>query len=226
MGPAFDADRLAGTYLTFCLGSEHYAAPAFQVREIMTMVEVNPVPCMPDHFRGLINLRGEMVSVVELRSLMSMPAVPDTESTCMIIMDMQTSDMAKCWEVKKCGNTDCPSYENADRRCWMTSGKHSRSEIQGTFEEKIQACRKCDVYSEMTKRRTSFSVAVVVDEVNQVEIIKADQIQPIPSMGAGFAERGLLAVAAIGEHMTVLLNMNMLLAANSEVLDAALDMSA
>ena len=54
----------------------------------------------------------------------------------------------KCWELEKCGKTECPVYEKQDERCWLVSGTHCRDEIQGMFLNKIEICLKCEVFKQ------------------------------------------------------------------------------
>ncbi len=77
---------LAGKYLTFNLGTEEYALPILNVHEIIGIMDITPVPRTPKFIRGVINLRGKVIPVLELRKKFSMPAVEDTEKTCIIIV--------------------------------------------------------------------------------------------------------------------------------------------
>ena len=54
----------------------------------------------------------------------------------------------KCWELEKCGKTQCPVYEKENERCWLVSGTHCRDEIQGMFLNKIEICLKCPVFKQ------------------------------------------------------------------------------
>lgn len=56
-----------GRYLIFSLGGELYASPLVLIKEVIKLAEINPVPYMVAHFRGVINLRGQIVGVVDLR---------------------------------------------------------------------------------------------------------------------------------------------------------------
>jgi purine-binding chemotaxis protein CheW len=59
---------LAGRYLAFSLGAESFAVPLLSVREVIAMPEVTPVPHTPAHFLGIMNLRGQIISVIDLRT--------------------------------------------------------------------------------------------------------------------------------------------------------------
>ena len=55
-------------------------------------------------------------------------------------------DLVKCWEVKNCSYTDCPSYKSENLRCWQIAGTHCGGEVQGVFAQKFGRCEKCEVY--------------------------------------------------------------------------------
>lgn len=83
-----DVGRLAGKYLTFLLAGEEYGVPVLKVREIMRMLEVTPVPQAPPHVRGVINLRGKVIPVVDLRIRFGFPPGEYDERTCIVVMDV------------------------------------------------------------------------------------------------------------------------------------------
>ncbi len=75
-------------YLTFKLDQEVYAIDITQVREVLDFTEVTKVPRMPDFMRGVINLRGGVVPVVDLRLKFGMVKSERTVDTCIIIMEL------------------------------------------------------------------------------------------------------------------------------------------
>ncbi len=77
-----------GQYLTFMLDEETYAIDIRQVREVLDFTEVTRVPRMPEFMRGVINLRGGVVPVVDLRLKFGMAATEKTVDTCIIIMEV------------------------------------------------------------------------------------------------------------------------------------------
>lgn len=80
---------LAGKYLTFCLGAESYAVHVLRVREIIRNATITPVPEMPPYIRGVLNLRGKIIPVMDLRLRFGL-AVPDlTERTCMVVASVE-----------------------------------------------------------------------------------------------------------------------------------------
>jgi len=56
------------------------------------------------------------------------------------------SDLLKCWEFKNCKQTNCPSYDSQNLRCWQVSGTFCGGNVQGVFAKKFGDCRKCEVY--------------------------------------------------------------------------------
>ena len=79
--------ELAGKYLTFLLGKESYGLQILKVREIIGLMDITLVPKTPRSIRGVINLRGKIIPVVDLRMKFEMPKAEDTELTCIIVVD-------------------------------------------------------------------------------------------------------------------------------------------
>ena len=90
MGQAIDAmpDR-EGKYLTFTLGNEGYGISILQIKEIIGMMSITPVPQTPDFVKGVINLRGKVIPVVDLRLRFGMGAMDYTERTCIIVVEIE-----------------------------------------------------------------------------------------------------------------------------------------
>jgi purine-binding chemotaxis protein CheW len=80
--------QLAGKYLTFKLAEEEYGLEILKVQEIIQMQAVTHVPRTPDYVRGVINLRGKVIPVVDLRKKFGIDAVKDTEKTCIIVVQI------------------------------------------------------------------------------------------------------------------------------------------
>lgn len=77
-----------GKYLTFVLASEEYGLEILKVREIIGFMEVTSVPQTPEHVKGVINLRGQVIPVVDLRANFSMETIETTEQTCIIVVEI------------------------------------------------------------------------------------------------------------------------------------------
>lgn len=78
----------AGKYLIFRLGTEEYGVEILKVQEIMGVVEITTVPQMPEFVKGVINLRGKIVPVTDLRLKFSMEPKEYTERTCIIVVQI------------------------------------------------------------------------------------------------------------------------------------------
>jgi purine-binding chemotaxis protein CheW len=85
---ARDATSLEGKYLTFSLGGEEYGLEILKVQEIIGLMRVTPVPQTPSFIRGVINLRGKVIPVVDLRLKFGMEAADDTGHTCVIVVEV------------------------------------------------------------------------------------------------------------------------------------------
>ena len=82
----------AGKYLTFILGAEEYGLEIMKVQEIIKMMDVTRVPKTPGFVRGVINLRGKVIPVMDLRLKFAMEAIEDTEKTCVIVVQVTGAD--------------------------------------------------------------------------------------------------------------------------------------
>ena len=77
-----------GKYLTFALGPEEYGLEILKVREIMGIMEITAVPQTPHHVKGVINLRGKVIPVIDLRAKFGMETTETTEQTCIIVVEI------------------------------------------------------------------------------------------------------------------------------------------
>ena len=85
---AGSAINRGGKYLTFALGKEEYGLQILKVREIIGLMEITAVPRTPGYVKGVINLRGQVITVVDLRAKFAMPAVEKTDQTCIIVVEI------------------------------------------------------------------------------------------------------------------------------------------
>lgn len=81
----------AQRYLTFRLGETTYGIGILKVQEIIGLMHVTPVPGTPPYVRGVINLRGRVIPVVDLRARFDMAVTPDTARTCIVITQVVAS---------------------------------------------------------------------------------------------------------------------------------------
>lgn len=76
-------------FLIFTLGDERFAVPLFQVKEVVGLPKITPVPDVPRYFKGLINLRGRIISALDLRDILNIPlqgAV--SKKPCIVISEL------------------------------------------------------------------------------------------------------------------------------------------
>lgn len=88
MADAATAAAQLSKFLTFSLGNEQYGLEILRVKEIIGLLDITKVPRMPEFVRGVINLRGKIIPVVDLRVKFGMPRADDTQETCIIVADL------------------------------------------------------------------------------------------------------------------------------------------
>jgi purine-binding chemotaxis protein CheW len=76
------------SYLTFKLGDETFAASVSKVIEILEIPKITKVPRSPDFMRGVVNLRGNVLSVIDSRIKFGLPVTEDTVNSCIIVMNI------------------------------------------------------------------------------------------------------------------------------------------
>jgi purine-binding chemotaxis protein CheW len=93
MGQAVKAmpDR-EGKYLTFTLADEEYGIGIRKIKEIIGMMHVRSVPKTPPFVKGVINLRGKVIPVIDLRVRFGMPVSSHTDRTCIVVVEIEGSE--------------------------------------------------------------------------------------------------------------------------------------
>jgi purine-binding chemotaxis protein CheW len=79
----------AGKFLTFSLGSELYGLEILRVQEIVGMLPVTRVPRLPEYVAGVVNLRGRIIPVVDIRRIFGMQDLAFTERTCIVVVRIE-----------------------------------------------------------------------------------------------------------------------------------------
>jgi purine-binding chemotaxis protein CheW len=85
---AASASQHEGKYLTFCLDGEEYGLEILKVREIIGMMAITTVPRTPTFIKGVINLRGKVIPVIDLRTKFGLAEAERTDETCIIVVDV------------------------------------------------------------------------------------------------------------------------------------------
>jgi purine-binding chemotaxis protein CheW len=86
------ATQLSGKYLTFNLQGESYGIDVLKVREIIRLTTITAVPQVPAHIRGVINLRGKIIPVMDLRVRFEFASAGNTDQTCIIVVQVKLPD--------------------------------------------------------------------------------------------------------------------------------------
>ncbi len=82
------ASHREGKYLTFSLAEEEYGIGILKIKEIIGMMPITTVPQTPEFVKGVINLRGKVIPVIDLRMRFSMEEIDYTERTCIIVVEI------------------------------------------------------------------------------------------------------------------------------------------
>jgi len=144
---ASDMEQDQNQYLTFMLGGEMFAIPILNIKEIIEYGHLTTVPMMPGFIRGVINLRGSVVPVVDLSARFGRESTATTRRTCIVIIEIQ-----------------------------------SEGELQ--------------------------DIGVVVDTVNEVLEIPAQEVEPAPSFGAVIRTDFIQGMGKINGKFVIILNVN------------------
>ena len=81
-----------GKYLTFSLESEEYGIGILKVKEIIGMLPITSVPRTPEFVKGVINLRGKVIPVIDLRSKFDMKSISYNDRTCIIVVEIDAAE--------------------------------------------------------------------------------------------------------------------------------------
>lgn len=87
-GQSVGAGVEASRFLIFSLCGEQYAVPLLKVKEVIALIDTTPVPYSPSYFTGIMNLRGQVISVIDLRLKLKMPKGERVAETAIIILDL------------------------------------------------------------------------------------------------------------------------------------------
>jgi purine-binding chemotaxis protein CheW len=87
--PVPRSDQRAGKYLTFVIGKEEFGVGVLKVREIMGVQDITALPQTPLYLKGVINLRGKVTPVIDLRLKFGLPGIDYTQRTCIIVVQVR-----------------------------------------------------------------------------------------------------------------------------------------
>lgn len=210
--PNINAKRISngqeGKYLSFKLDQEEFGVNILKIKEIIGMMKITPLPQTPEFIKGVVNLRGQVFPAVDLRLLFKMPGIEYTERTCIVVVEAQKLSMKRCWVETQCGKEECPGYENPEHRCWMIAGTLCQDEIQGSYHEKIEACRQCDFYQAAVDQNAVFTIGIIVDSVSEVLSIQKDEIEDPSVFEASLNTDFILGMAKMEGGVRILLDID------------------
>ncbi len=88
-------NNVEGKYMTFTLKNEIYGIPIGTVKEINAMMTITEVPNTPKYIKGVINLRGKIISIMDLRLRLGMEEIDYSERTCIIVVEVPNNEKGK-----------------------------------------------------------------------------------------------------------------------------------
>jgi len=129
------ATRTGGRFLTFALGQVEYGLEILKVREIIGYLDITAIPRTPPFVKGVINLRGQVIVIVDLRAKFELPPVEKTEQTCIIVVEIQhagrklstgivVDHVSEVLEIAAENIEDAPSFNSSEATdCILGMGK-------------------------------------------------------------------------------------------------------
>lgn len=139
-----------GKYLTFSLANEEYGLEILKVREIIGYMNITPVPRVPEYIKGVINLRGQVIPVIDLRTKLGMQEFEITDQTCIIVV-------------------------------------------------------------EASQEKTQFTAGIIVDHVQEVLDIDAENIEDTLSFGSNVSTNLIMGMAKLENSVKILLDIDRVL---------------
>ena len=86
------SDSLKGKYLTLVLEKERYGVEILKVQEIIRVVEITRIPRCPDYVKGVLNLRGRIIPVIELRLKLGMESIRYDDQACIVVLNLRQGE--------------------------------------------------------------------------------------------------------------------------------------
>ncbi len=148
-----------GKFLTFVLGNEEYGVEILRVREIMGLLDITTVPQTPDYMKGVINLRGKVIPVIDLRLKFSMPEEEHTKETCVIVAEVNNTSIgiivdsvSEVLDIKSGEIEETPSLgQGIDTDFIMGLGKAKEKIIILLDIEKVLSSEEMEIVGQLAK---------------------------------------------------------------------------
>ncbi len=147
-----------GKYLTFVLSNEEYGIEILKVREIIGLMDITSVPQAPAYMKGVINLRGKVIPVIDLRLKFSMSENDHTEETCTIVVEVSNTLIGiivdSVSEVSDIGSEEIQETpnlgQNLDTNFIMGMGKLKEKLIILLDIDKVLSAEELEMVEEIT----------------------------------------------------------------------------
>jgi len=130
-----------GKFLTFFLGNEEYAIEILKVQEIIGLMPITPVPKMPTYIRGVLNLRGKIVPVMNLRTRFGLEEIEDTDETCIIViqqdkylMGVLVDKVSEVVDIESEDIEDVPSVGTAEQSEYLAGIGKAKDSVKMIIE--------------------------------------------------------------------------------------------
>ncbi|MBT7590356.1 MAG: chemotaxis protein CheW [Candidatus Scalindua sp.] len=148
-----------GKFLTFILGDEVYGIEILRVREIIGLMDITTVPQTPDYMNGVINLRGKVIPVIDLRLKFSMQEEEHTQETCIIVVEVNNTSIgiivdsvSEVLDIKGGEIEETPQFgQGIDTDFIMGLGKAKEMIIILLDIEKVLSSEELEVVEQLTK---------------------------------------------------------------------------
>jgi purine-binding chemotaxis protein CheW len=157
------AEARAGKYLTFRLAGEEFGIRVMQVKEIMGLQEITPVPHTPAHVKGVINLRGKVIPVICLRSKFGVPAAEYTERTSIIVVQVNRGAMlagiivdgvSEVLNVVAADIEDAPDFGSGTDTSYLLG----MAKIKGSIKMLLDIDQVMSTFGDVVKRLTEMPI--------------------------------------------------------------------
>ncbi len=156
---ATEKEIIEGKFLTFVLGKEEYGIEILRVREIIGLMDITTVPQTPGYMKGVINLRGKVIPVIDLRLKFSMPEEEHTQETCVVVVEVNNTSIgiivdsvSEVLEIKSGEIEEAPSFgQGIDTDYIMGMGKVKEKIIILLDIEEVLSPEELEMVSQATE---------------------------------------------------------------------------
>lgn len=138
-------DDLVGRFLSFYVGDSLYALELLYVKEIISMQQITVVPSLPGYIRGIINLRGKVVPVIDVRIKLNQPDLTCNDKTCIIITEINDMQVGLIVD----GVAEVVSSSQSEKMVppdMSVMGENYIHSIMHLYDKRVVLCLDCDKF--------------------------------------------------------------------------------